>query len=56
MDLKDCYHQGVSFYNEYRYDISLLYIRRAAEAGYGPAQSHLGIMLLGGKAIQKKSN
>jgi TPR repeat protein len=53
MDLKVCYHQGISFYNEYRYDISLIYIRRAAEAGYGPAQSQLGTMLLGGKAIQK---
>jgi TPR repeat protein len=53
MDLKDCYSQGISFYNEHRYAISLLYIRRAAEAGYGPAQSQLGIMLLGGKAIQK---
>jgi TPR repeat protein len=53
MELKDCYHQGISFYNAYRYDISLIYIRRAAEAGYGPALSQLGIMLLGGKAIQK---
>jgi TPR repeat protein len=53
IDPKDCYRQGMVFYKEYRYGISLFYTRRAAEAGYGQAQSQIGIMLLKSKTIRK---
>ncbi|KAI8880317.1 HCP-like protein [Backusella circina FSU 941] len=53
MDPDDYYHQGMTFYNEYHHDISLLYIRKAVEAGCVLAQSQLGMMLLEGKFIQK---
>jgi TPR repeat protein len=54
MSSENCYYQGMVLYNEHRYDISLLYITKAAESGYSLAQSQLGIMLLKDKGIQKK--
>jgi TPR repeat protein len=53
MNSEECYRQGMVFYNERRYDISLLYIRKAVETGYSLAQFRLGVMLLEGKGFQK---
>jgi TPR repeat protein len=53
MNSENCYRQGMVLYNEYRYDASLLYMKKASESGYGLAQSQLGAMLLEGKGIQK---
>jgi TPR repeat protein len=54
MNLEKCYEQGMVFYNEKSYKISLLYIEKGTEEYNSDAQAHLGLMYLQGHGVKKK--
>jgi TPR repeat protein len=53
MNPEGCYEQGMFFYNEKNYRISLLYKEKGAEGNYGDVQAHLGLMYLQGHGVEK---
>jgi TPR repeat protein len=53
MNPKECYKQGMIFYNEKHYKISLLYMEKGAEENYSYAQVHLVLVYTQGLGVEK---
>jgi TPR repeat protein len=53
MDPDECFKQGIYFFNDKNYRISLRYMKAAAEGNNGDTQAYLSLMYFGGLGVKK---